>query len=81
MKLTKTKLKDMIREELNEGKDYSAMGLISKNRDLSDVINILHWAKKVVPGSKNDVAEATKLSQKLKKLLEKIAKDLSNVGQ
>jgi hypothetical protein len=72
MKLTKSKLKEIIREELNEVN-------VSSNpfkawQEHSDNVNKLfrdaHWAVKAIPIKKKEAREIQKLTQKLGGLIE-----------
>ena len=72
MKLTKSKLKEIIREELNEAysvssKPYKAWQEHSDNNN--KLFNDAHWAMKALPHKKKEIKEIQQLSSKLKNLI------------
>jgi len=71
MKLTKTKLKEIIREELNEAnvssQPYKAWQDHGDNNN--KLFNDAHWAMKAIPHKKKEIKEIQKLSSKLKNLI------------
>ena len=72
MKLTKKRLKEIIKEELlKEGRPFREWQDHSKNLD--KLFRGAHWAVKAIPHKKKEAREIQKLTQKLKNLVEIIA--------
>ncbi len=78
MKLTKAKLKEMIKEELNEGKlleesyGMKFAGYLNKLDELAQDLN--YWALKAIPHRKKDINDSLKLYKQLYKKVESLLK-------
>ena len=69
MKLTKQRLKEIIKEDLlNEGRPFREWQ--DHRQNLNKLFRGAHWAVKAIPHKKKEAREIQKLSQKLKNLVE-----------
>ena len=69
MKLTKKRLKEIIKEELlKESKPFSEWQ--DHRQNLIKLFKDAHWAVKAIPHKKKEAREIQKLTQKLKNLVE-----------
>ena len=75
MKLTKQRLKEIIKEELlKESRPFREWQDHSQN--LIKLFKDAHWAVKAIPHKKKEAREIQKLSQKLMKLTELITAEV-----
>jgi len=70
MKLTKAKLKEMIKEELNEVRNTRFQQWQEHARNLDKLLISTHHAKKAIPHKKKELVKIEKLYRELKNLVE-----------
>ena len=80
MKLTKSKLKEIIREELLNERGYG-FKFTDHASYLSDAITKdLQWASKAIPHRIRDIKKANKLATELYKVFTSLSIDANKVG-